>query len=230
MKVIPAPLNKTIEEFQEQILRLSPYYQRFQIDIADGIFVPNRTIQIDDIAHNTYFLTHNIKKLAFDFHLMVKDWQTEITKLERLAEMIVIKNIFIHFSVFPFQFPYPNPFSSSTIGLVLNPSDNISNLTCKYDINKIPFIQIMSVEPGFQGKQFLAETLNKIEQLRQINYKSEIFLDGGVNEKTLPIIKAQRFKPDFLCIGSYLTQEKNIFDLETKIKNLNENFLKEREV
>lgn len=229
MKVIPALLNQSVEEFEEQVTRLSPYYQRFQVDIADGIFVPNKTKQINNLRSKIYNLTSNIDGLTFDFHLMVKDWQKEIMKLKQLAKRITIKNIFVHFSVFSLQFPYPSPSSFQTIGLVLDPSDNISDISHKYDLNKIPFVQIMSIKAGFQGQPFIPETLNKIEQLRQINYKSEIFLDGGINEKTLPIIKSQKFKPDFLCIGSYLTQEKDISNLETKIKSLDENFLREKE-
>jgi pentose-5-phosphate-3-epimerase len=64
----------------------------------------------------------------------------------------------------------------------------------------------MSVNPGRQGQPFLLETLKKIEQLRLLGYRNKIFLDGGINEKTIPEILAQKFLPDVLCPGSFLTK------------------------
>ena len=64
----------------------------------------------------------------------------------------------------------------------------------------------MSVTPGVQGNPFLPNTLKKIEQLRILGYRFKIFLDGAVNDKTLPFINEQKFKPDVICPGSYLTK------------------------
>ena len=75
-----------------------------------------------------------------------------------------------------------------------------------YELRTMNCIQIMSVNPGFQGSKFLPETLKKIRALRQLDYGSDIYLDGGINERTIPIIKSQKDPPDFLCIGSFLTK------------------------
>ena len=75
----------------------------------------------------------------------------------------------------------------------------------------------MSVNPGKQGSPFIPETLKKIEQLRLLGYRSKIFLDGGVNDQTLPLILNQKYLPDVLCPGSFLTRAK---DLEKNIKFL----------
>jgi pentose-5-phosphate-3-epimerase len=77
----------------------------------------------------------------------------------------------------------------------------------------------MSVNPGFQGSPFLPEMLNKIEQLRNIGYRKEIFLDGAVNEKTISVILSKKYRPDFICPGSYLTKAK---DLEKNVEYLRE--------
>jgi len=77
----------------------------------------------------------------------------------------------------------------------------------------------MSVTPGVQGNPFLEETLNKIEQLRLLGYRKEIFLDGAVNEKTIPVILSKKYQPDFICPGSYLTKTKS---LEENVKYLKE--------
>jgi pentose-5-phosphate-3-epimerase len=197
MQTVPSLLEKTPQDLFFQINRLSKYFSRFQIDIADGIFVPNKTVQIDEIEKNLNQLIN--KNVVFDFHLMVKGYEEEIKKLEKLKEVMKVNYIFIHF-------PVISNLSSSPIGLTLNPQDQVEDLANQYNLNKIPFLQIMSVNPGFQGSPFLPEMLNKIEQLRNTGYRKEIFLDGSVNEKTIPVILSKKYRPDFICPGSYLTK------------------------
>jgi len=212
MQTIPSILEKDVSSLFYQINRLSPYFKRFQIDIADGVFVPNRIVQVEDI--NDYFEKQSnyetMKQLFFDFHLMVKDYKSDIKKIEALSKIINLKYIFIHFSaISDFGFRISD-LSTLPIGLTLNPQDQVSDLTNHYALNNIPFIQIMSVVPGYQGSPFVPDVLNKIEQLRSLGYRKEIFLDGAVNGETLPIILAKKNQPDFICPGSYLTKAKTL--------------------
>ncbi len=219
MQICPSILEPTAESLVKTINKLSPYYNYFQIDIADGIYVANKTVQIDEIINflSSYPLPPTTYHLTFDFHLMVKDYETEIKKLERLRNLINIKNIFIHFSVFPKPYPLiPNP--SFNIGLTLNPQDQVADLAGRYALDTIPCLQIMSVVPGVQGNPFLPETLIKIEQLRVLGYKSKIFLDGAVNAKTIPVINKLKYKPDVICPGSFLAKA---IDLEKNVDYLN---------
>lgn len=215
MQICPSMPLPTVEALAENINKLSPFYKYFQIDIGDGIYVNNRTVQIDDIAKN-YQQINDFKNLIFDFHLMVKDYQTDIKKLEELRNAINIKNIFIHFNLLP-NYELLTTNYKLPIGLTLNPEDKVEDLARHYKLNNIPCLQIMSVTPGVQGNPFIPETLNKIEQLRVLGYKSKIFLDGAVNDKTIPIINNLKYKPDVICPGSYLTKAK---DLQANIEFL----------
>lgn len=218
MQICPSILEPTAESLFTTINRLSPFYKYFQIDIADGIYVSNKTVQIDDLSH---YLSNQVTKLPtnliFDFHLMVKDYETEIMKLEKLKNLIKINNILIHFSAITnFQLPISN-LSTLPIGLTLNPEDQVADLARHYNLNDIQAIQIMTVIPGVQGNPFVHESLNKIEQLRVLGYKSKIFLDGAVNDKTVLIINKLKYRPDVICPGSFLTKAK---DLEANVKYL----------
>ena len=177
----------------------------------------NRTVQIEDIIKG-YKQINNYQSSVFDFHLMVKDYETDIKKLEKLRNSITIKNVFIHFDLLP-NYELLTTNYSLSIGLTLNPQDQVGDLVSRYDLKSIPTIQIMSVVPGVQGNPFIPNTLNKIEQLRVLGYKSKIFLDGAVNDKTLPYINKQKFKPDVVCPGSFLTKAK---DLEENVQYLKE--------
>ncbi|OGK25230.1 hypothetical protein A3C25_04260 [Candidatus Roizmanbacteria bacterium RIFCSPHIGHO2_02_FULL_38_11] len=207
MQIIPALLEKSPTALFFQIKRLTPYFKIFQIDIADGIFVPNKTVQIDDIMkHETY----NMKHLTFDFHLMVNDFEREIKKLEKLRNLLNIKNIFIHFSLSPNYSLLTTNYPLFSFCLVLNPEDKVEDLAKHYTLNPIPCIQIMSVNPGFQGSPFIPQTLKKIEQLRLKDYRNKIYLDGAINQDTIPSILSIKNKPDSLCVGSFLSKAKNL--------------------
>ncbi|MEK7597819.1 MAG: hypothetical protein AAB441_04210 [Patescibacteria group bacterium] len=210
MQTIPSILEKDASSLFYQINKLSPYFKRFQIDIADGIFVPNKTVQIEEIKDSLIKDCLNKDSLSFDFHLMVKNYKTTIKKLEELKKLIKINLILIHFSAIKNCKLKIENYSSLPIGLTLNPQDQVEDLASHYSLNNLPTIQIMSVTPGVQGNPFLPDTLKKIEQLRVLGYKSKIFLDGAVNNKTLPIINKLKYKPDVICPGSYLTKAKDL--------------------
>jgi len=217
MQICPSMPMPTMDDLATNINRLSPFYNYFQIDIGDGIFVSNRTVQIDDIIKN-YDQFNNHPSLTFDFHLMVSDFKKDIVKLNQLKKLIKIKNIFIHFSAISDFGLRISDLSPIPIGLTLNPEDQVNDLTSCYSLKQVPSIQIMSVVPGVQGNPFLPYTLNKIEQLRQLGYRNKIYLDGAVNDKTLPYINKQKFKPDVICPGSFLTKAK---DLKKNVNYLN---------
>ena len=209
MQICPSMPEPTMEALAATINRLSPYYNYFQIDIGDGIFVSNRTVQIDTIL-NDFKQFNNYQFLNFDFHLMVSDFERDIAKLNQLNKYIVIKNIFIHYSAIKNFKLKIEKLSDIPIGLTLNPEDSVDNLKSHFNLKKLPTIQIMSVTPGVQGNPFIPNTLNKIEQLRLLDYRNKIYLDGAVNDKTLPFINEQKYKPDVICPGSYLTKTKTL--------------------
>ncbi len=216
MQICPSILEPTAESLFTTINKLSPFYKYFQIDIADGVYVNNKTVQIDEIK-DTLNKDSLPEDCLYDFHLMVKDYISDINKLNVLKKSIDIRNIFIHLSAIENFEMKIEELSSLPIGLTLNPQDQVDDLVRHYNLTNISTIQIMSVTPGVQGNPFLPDTLKKIEQIRVLGYRNEIFLDGAVNDKTLPFINEQKFKPDVVCPGSFLTKAK---DLEKNVKYL----------
>ncbi|MCL4377073.1 MAG: hypothetical protein M1409_01630 [Actinobacteria bacterium] len=222
MEIVPSILEKNFLLLFEQIKKLSPYFHSFQIDIADGIFVPNKTLNTDEIISSiNQFNDLSFKPLSFDFHLMVKNYENEINNLTKLKNIVKINKIFIHSSLFPNYQQLSIDYPYFTFALVLNPKDSVELLTNKYPLSHIASIQIMSVNPGFQGSPFLPETLKKIEQLRLSDYRNKIYLDGAINQETVPKIISQKYQPDVICPGSYLTKAENLKErveyLENKI-------------
>lgn len=217
MIIFPSILEKTPESLFAQIQKLSPYFNYFQIDIADGIFVNNTTVQIEEIV-KTFQLSNSstFRQLTFEFHLMVKNYEKEVQKLILLKKYLNIKTVLIHSSLSPNFLLLTSDFF---YGLVLNPEDSVKNVTDSFELKNIPVIQIMTVHPGAQGSPFTKESLEKIEQLRCNHYRNKIALDGALNETTIPYILSQEYKPDILCPGSYLTQTQELEKHVTYLKH-----------
>jgi pentose-5-phosphate-3-epimerase len=76
----------------------------------------------------------------------------------------------------------------------------------------------MTVYAGAQGQSLVNSSLNKVDQLRDIDYRNEIYIDGAVNKQTLPVILTRKNLPDFACVGSYLTKSGD--ELEDRVKYL----------
>lgn len=219
MLIVPAILEKNKTDFLQQIKNLSALFSHFQIDIADGQFVPNKTVSIQEIGSILRQSDRsNVQRLTFDFHLMVNDLISEINKLNELAaENIKIQTVLIHLKTFK-DSEFINHQSRSGRGIVLNPEDQVGE---NWGIIKdFPVVQIMSVQPGFQGSPFLPDVLNKISQLRQLGFRGKIYLDGGVNDQTLPLIIKNQPLSDVLCVGSYLKSnpQEKIMTLQTILK------------
>lgn len=67
-------------------------------------------------------------------------------------------------------------------GIVLNPATPLHHLD--YILDKIDFVLLMSVNPGFGGQSFIPSTLDKIKQVKRLidnsGHKVRIEIDGGV--------------------------------------------------
>jgi ribulose-phosphate 3-epimerase len=72
-------------------------------------------------------------------------------------------------------------------GLVFNPATPLHYLD--YVLDKVDMVLLMSVNPGFGGQQFIAKTIDKIAQVRQLidnsGFDIRLEVDGGVTTKNI---------------------------------------------
>ncbi|RPF74888.1 MAG: ribulose-phosphate 3-epimerase [Rickettsiales bacterium TMED289] len=175
------------------------------IDIMDGKFVPNNTLEKFDMDK---ILKYSIKN--FDIHLMVENpidyintFNTPLTDyisihleskgIDQSLKSIKEKGI--------------------RCGLAINPNTDIQKLYPYLKI--IDMVIIMSVFPGKGGQKFIKSTFDKVKLLRNYDKNIDISVDGGVgssNSKTLISKGAST-----LVSGSYLMKSDNIND---SIKNM----------
>ena len=76
-------------------------------------------------------------------------------------------------------------------GIALNPASPLSLLD--HILDKIDFILIMSVNPGFGGQKFIPNSLEKIKKCKEMinnsGLKVEIEVDGGIGIENIKSIK-----------------------------------------
>jgi ribulose-phosphate 3-epimerase len=171
--------EKTLDGLRDKILLVAPYVSWVHIDICDSTMVDNETFhdfeQWKDMPAN----------LSFEAHLMVNNPEKYIRPLVNAG----FKRIMAHIECQdPRRFLDDTEFEEVEVGLVIDGPSPIEEI--EPFMEQIDFALIMGYEAGFSGQEFWPETLEKIKALRQHFPETVIEVDGGVNDKTAPLIAA----------------------------------------
>lgn len=155
-------------------------------DVMDNHYVPNLTIgPMVCKALRDYGITAPI-----DVHLMVKPVDRIIPDFAKAGASIITfhpeASEHIDRSL---QLIKDN---GCQAGLVFNPATPLHYL--EHVMDKLDVILLMSVNPGFGGQSFIPQTLNKLQQVRQLIDKSglniRLEVDGGVKVDNIGEIAA----------------------------------------
>ncbi|MGH1400168.1 MAG: ribulose-phosphate 3-epimerase [Acinetobacter tandoii] len=104
-------------------------------------------------------------------------------------------------------------------GLVFNPATSLDS--CKYLMDKIDLMLIMSVNPGFGGQKFIPAVLPKIAEARKLidssgrNIRLEV--DGGVNASN--IAEIAKWGADTFVAGTAIFNTSNYQEAISEMKN-----------
>ena len=196
-EVVPAILVKTREELLHRISQVRGLVKEIQIDIMDGVFVPNKTIGLEDLR--------DLPDARYEFHWMVKDPERWIEKTPgpytHLVHIETIKT--------------PDAFervaravekAGGRVGLAINPETPLDVLLPYLD--RVSRVLVMTVHPGFSGQSYIRELESKIKKLRRLRPSLDIEVDGGVNEQT--ISHAYAAGANVLAAASAIFSSKNI--------------------
>lgn len=176
MELIPAIIAKNIKELKQKIKIIEPYFSIAQLDVMDGRFVDNKTL--DDIREIKEIKT----SLKWEIHLMAQKPE------EQIYTWSVIKP-----QRFIFHFEAESRLKTEDLiqkiknygmeaGIALNPETPVSAI--EEFLSDLDLALLMSVHPGFGGQEFLEPTIEKIEELRQMWPTGNIEIDGGINLET----------------------------------------------
>ncbi len=179
--VVPAILVQTKEEFENRVTSVPDTVEAFSVDIMDGTFVEPTTFSdasaIKDIETDARFELDLIVNNPLP---IIEDW----AKLPQTARAIVHAEINQDIRELLYSIHALNLES----GLALLPKTKISDI--EHLLNDTDMILIRGNEPGYSGKAFLPEMLEKIQTLHQTYGFMQITVDIGVNSDTIPSIVA----------------------------------------
>lgn len=147
----------------------------FHVDVMDGVFVPNISFGFP--------VMEAIKRHAtkpMDVHLMIVNPDAYIERFAAAGAAVIT----VHYEACTHLHRTVQAIHAAgcKAGVALNPHTPVSLL--KDILSDLDMVLIMSVNPGFGGQQFIANSLNKIAELRkmavQVNPELLIEVDGGV--------------------------------------------------
>ncbi len=156
------------------------------VDVMDGHFVPNLSIGVPVVAS-----LRKATRLTLDVHLMIENPDRYVEAFaEAGADMI---------SVHQEATPHLDRVLAAIrelgreAGAVINPATPVATLSEVLD--KVDYVLVMSVNPGFGGQAFIPGSLEKIRQLKEIraryNHAFRIEVDGGVGpENVVQLVRA----------------------------------------
>ena len=154
-------------------------------DIMDGHFVPNITF-----GPMVVEAVRRVTRLPIDVHLMISEPERYIADFAKAgADYISVHVetcIHLHRTVQLIRDAGARP------GVVLNPATPLEAL--QWILEYADLVLVMSVNPGFGGQAFIANSIEKIQRLRQMIMEKRlttlIEIDGGVSDKTIGNIAA----------------------------------------
>jgi ribulose-phosphate 3-epimerase len=200
--IIPAVISKTQRELDDIFSRIRDSARLLQLDIMDGKFVPNNSLDFD------FKLPE--KKYLYEAHLMVDKPETWIDEYWPRVDTVIA-----HFESVenPERIIESVKDKGKKIAFALNPETGIDSILSYLD--RIDQVLIMTVKPGFYGSEFLPEMSDKIRKLRKLRPDLDLEVDGGIKPETIE--KVNEAGANMFVSGSYLI---NSNEVEERIRIL----------
>lgn len=192
----------------EKIIAVEPYVERVHLDIGDGIFVPNTTIE------GPAELESIDTGLLVGVHLMVSKPENHIA---RWLLTIIDKFIF-HIEATQRAQEVIDAVKEidRSVGIALNPQTATKSIEPFLD--QIDFVHFMTVEPGFYGGKFVDSVVDKISDFHYFYPDMPIEVDGGINpDNAKKLIEAGA---SMLVVGSYIFEGNDVAKTIVELKNL----------
>ncbi|TAN33776.1 ribulose-phosphate 3-epimerase [Patescibacteria group bacterium] len=206
--IIPTILVSSFDEFATQAKKLKGVCDYAQIDVMDGVFVPNKSFgDIEKI--------NGLKSgLKWELHLMAAD---PLAEMEKWKEVKNVFRVIFHIETAddPEKIIAAIHGNCWQAGIALNPETPLSAI--EPYLNLVDLVLFLTVRPGKQGAKFLPEVKEKVKTLVSLplleggqgrGYRPLIAVDGGIKSSNIAEIKS--WGVDIFCVGSALVMAKDI--------------------
>lgn len=190
MKIYPSVMASTQEELTAMLSRLKGVARTLHLDVADGHFVATKV---------NWFELKLSRNFVYSAHLMVDRPLKWIEKYGHQISTIIID---------------PEPLRDVVLllgeikalkkkaGLALKPETSVASV--KHYLSMVDVVVVLTVHPGYYGAKFLSAPLKKIRQIKKINPRIEVIVDGGMNPLTIK--SAVKAGADGVVSGGFITK------------------------
>ena len=207
--IVPAIIAKTQHELDEKLENIPVLARRVQLDVMDGIFVPNTSLNFPfELPPNGF---------EYEAHLMMEnplEWVEENANKVDIVLLHVETLTDIDMAINAVKM------KDTKIGLAVVPQTP-NEVVIPY-LRKLDELLMMTVVPGSYckgAKEFSPVAHDKIRQIRQINQTLPIEVDGCMNLETARL--ARDAGANIFASGSYIIKnndpEKAIKELENAV-------------
>jgi ribulose-phosphate 3-epimerase len=170
--ICPTITAETPEKFRKQAEQIANFATRIHIDLTDGVFAPNKLIEIDEV-----WWPGGVRA---DLHLMYKKPFEHTAAILALAPQLVI----VHAEGEGDFYGFANTMHKHGIevGVALLPKTPVKLIAPAFDY--IDQVLIFSGNLGYQGGSTAdLSLLSKAQEVRSKSRRIEIAWDGGISDR-----------------------------------------------
>ncbi len=185
----------------------------FHVDVMDGVFVPNISFGFPILKVVKQYATKPL-----DVHLMIVHPEMYIQEFADGGADIIT----VHYEACTHLHRVVQMIKNTgcKAGVAINPHTPVNLL--KDILIDLDLVLVMSVNPGFGGQKFIKQTLNKVEELKQMAFTIHpdliIEVDGGVGINNIEsLIKAGA---NALVAGNAVFAAENPKEMIETLKNV----------
>lgn len=195
VSIVPTILTDNKQDFRAQVERINVFTRRVQIDVTDGVFAPNPTLDVTNVWWP--------KNWTADLHLMATKPSEHLDTILKLGPSLCILHAEASEDLMPIIEALKN--ANIKIGIALLPSTYPGNV--KPYIDQADHVLIFAGQLGMQGSPADLMQMEKIALIRNMKPEVEIGWDGGANLTNVRALAHADL--DVINVGSAISQAPN---------------------
>jgi ribulose-phosphate 3-epimerase len=205
-EVCPAILATSGEDYADQIHRVADFAKRIQIDLMDGQFARNKSIELQDVWWPD--------GVQADIHLMYQQPEEYLEALLKLEPNMVI--VHAEASLRHMYFAARLHVAGIKAGLAILPGTSVDSV--EQIINSFDHLLIFSGDLGHFGGKADLSLLAKAQEAKNHHPDLEIGWDGGINDQNAKQIADGGI--DVLNVGGFIQNADNASEAYAKLKGV----------